>query len=35
MHASGTREEAQYEISLWFDKTELHEYKNLAEAFDW
>ena len=35
VHASGNLEEARYEVSLWFDKTELFEYKNLAEAFDW
>jgi len=35
VHASGNREEAEYEVNLWFDKTELFEYKNLAEAFDW
>jgi nucleoside-diphosphate kinase len=35
VHASGNREEAQYEVDLWFDKTELFEYRNLAEAFDW
>ena len=35
VHASGNREEAQYEVDLWFDKTELFEYKNLAEALDW
>ena len=35
VHASGNREEAEYEVNLWFDKTELFEYKNFAEAFDW
>ena len=35
VHASGNKEEAAYEVNLWFDKTELFEYKNLAEAFDW
>lgn len=35
VHASGKPEEAQYEIDLWFDKTELYEYKSLAEALDW
>jgi nucleoside-diphosphate kinase len=35
VHASGNREEAEYEVNLWFDKTELFEYKNLAEAFNW
>ena len=35
VHASGNREEAEYEVSLWFDKTELFEYKSRAEAFGW
>jgi nucleoside-diphosphate kinase len=35
VHASGNQEEAEYEVTLWFDKTELFEYKNLAEAFNW
>ena len=35
VHASGNREEAEYEVNLWFDKTELFAYKNLADAFDW
>jgi len=35
VHASGNKEEAAYEVNLWFGKTELFEYKNLAEAFDW
>jgi nucleoside-diphosphate kinase len=35
VHASGNREEAEYEVGLWFDKTELFEYRNAADAFDW
>jgi nucleoside-diphosphate kinase len=35
VHASGNREEAEYEVSLWFDKTELFEYRSQAEAFGW
>jgi nucleoside-diphosphate kinase len=35
VHASGKREEAEYEVDLWFDKTELFEYRGLADAFDW
>jgi nucleoside-diphosphate kinase len=35
VHASGNREEAQYEVGLWFDKTELIEYRSIADAFDW
>lgn len=34
-HASGNPKEAQYEVDLWFDKTELFEYRNAADAFDW
>ena len=35
VHASGNREEAQYEVDLWFDKTELFEYRSVAELLDW
>jgi nucleoside-diphosphate kinase len=35
VHASGNREEAEYEVNLWFDKTELFEYRSQAEAFGW
>ena len=35
VHASGNREEAAYEVDLWFTKTELFEYRSVAEAFDW
>jgi nucleoside-diphosphate kinase len=35
VHASGKREEAEYEVDLWFAKTELFEYRSLADAFDW
>ena len=35
VHASGNREEADYEVSLWFDKTELFDYRSQAEAFNW
>jgi len=35
VHASGRRDEAQYEVDLWFDKTELFEYRSPADAFDW
>ena len=35
VHASGNREEAKYEVELWFSTTELFDYKNLAEAFGW
>ena len=35
VHASGNREEAKYEVDLWFGTTELFEYRNQAEAFGW
>jgi nucleoside-diphosphate kinase len=35
VHASGKREEAEYEVDLWFDKTELYEYRGLADALGW
>lgn len=35
VHASGKPEEAKYEVDLWFDATELFEYRTAAEAFDW
>jgi nucleoside-diphosphate kinase len=35
VHASGNREEAEYEIKLWFDESELYNYRNQAEAFGW
>jgi nucleoside-diphosphate kinase len=35
VHASGKREEAEYEVGLWFDKTELFEYRSLADALGW
>jgi hypothetical protein len=31
MHASGTVDEAQREIPLWFSKKELHEYQNVMD----
>ena len=34
VHASGNREEAQYEVDLWFTKTELYDYRTTAEASD-
>ncbi len=33
VHASGNRDEAAYEVNLWFTKEELHEYRTLADAF--
>jgi nucleoside-diphosphate kinase len=35
VHASGNPEEAQYEVDLWFDKTELFDYRSVADIFDW
>ena len=35
VHASGNRQEAEYEVNLWFDKTELFDYRSQAEAFNW
>lgn len=33
VHASGNAEEAKYEVELWFDDAELHDYHTLAERF--
>lgn len=33
VHASGNVEEAKYEVELWFDESELHNYQTLAERF--
>ncbi len=35
VHASGNRDEAKYEVSLWFDDSELHDYKSAAESLLW
>jgi nucleoside-diphosphate kinase len=35
VHASGNREEAKYEVDLWFDAAELVDYRSQAEAFAW
>ena len=35
VHASGNRDEAKYEVDLWFDESELFEYRSLADVFDW
>lgn len=32
VHASGNKEEAEYEIPLWFTKEEIHEYKRSADV---
>ena len=33
VHASGNPEEAKYEVDLWFDESEMFDYKTLAEKF--
>jgi nucleoside-diphosphate kinase len=33
VHASGNRDEAKYEVDLWFDESELFDYRSLSEAF--
>jgi len=35
VHASGNRDEAKYEVDLWFDESELFHYRGLADVFDW
>ena len=35
VHASGNRDEAKYEVDLWFDESELYTYRTAADAFDW
>lgn len=35
VHASGNRDEAKYEVDLWFDESELFAYRIAAEAFEW
>ncbi len=33
IHASGNKQEAEYEINLWFNKDELHSYKTVHDYF--
>jgi nucleoside-diphosphate kinase len=33
VHASGDKAEAAQEVQLWFDESELHDYRTLAETF--
>ncbi|KWX02566.1 putative nucleoside diphosphate kinase [Carbonactinospora thermoautotrophica] len=33
VHASGNRDEAKYEVDLWFEPGELFEYRTLAETY--
>ena len=35
VHASGNLDEAKYEVSLWFDDSELFEYRNLSQTLNW
>jgi nucleoside-diphosphate kinase len=35
VHASGNRDEAEYEVKLWFDDSELYAYRTVSEALDW
>jgi nucleoside-diphosphate kinase len=35
VHASGNSDEAKYEVSLWFDESELSDYKNVAQTLNW
>jgi nucleoside-diphosphate kinase len=35
VHASGNRDEAKYEVDLWFDESELYTYQTAADVFDW
>ena len=35
VHASGNQDEAKYEVDLWFDDTELFDYRAASDAFDW
>ena len=32
IHASGNKEDAKYEVALWFDKKELHSYKTVHDV---
>jgi nucleoside-diphosphate kinase len=35
VHASGNREEAEYEVGLWFGKDELFDYRTAVDALGW
>lgn len=35
VHASGNRDEAKYEVALWFDDTDLHDYRTAYESLTW
>jgi nucleoside-diphosphate kinase len=35
VHASGNKDEAKYEVDLWFNESELFDYQTVADAFDW
>jgi nucleoside-diphosphate kinase len=35
VHASGNRDEAKYEVGLWFADSELHDYQSISDRFTW
>jgi nucleoside-diphosphate kinase len=35
VHASGNKDEAKYEVALWFDESELYTYRTVSDALDW
>ena len=35
VHASGNKDEAKYEVALWFEDAELHDYQTAAESLAW
>jgi len=35
VHASGNRDEAKYEVALWFDDADLYEYRTAYESLTW
>ncbi len=35
VHASGNKDEAKYEVDLWFGESELFDYRTVADVFDW
>jgi len=35
VHASGNKDEAKYEVALWFEDSELHDYQTALESLGW
>jgi nucleoside-diphosphate kinase len=35
VHASGNRDEAKYEVALWFEESELYSYRTAYESLAW